>query len=166
MRKEMNDLTKSFPEDDFDLERLKWQTIAQKKGKKFRKVFKPKNVEPKENAKEKSLNSNSEIVKDGKKNTSVMQEVTGLVTKMPQVADASMDSVLDETDGSDSFPEASFDLDDFKKNVLTQKRERFWKRKTKLFYLLSTLSMIAMFVLAYYIFHFLSDLILAHTGLR
>ena len=139
MRKEVDDLTKSFPEDDFDLERLKWQTIAQKKRKKTYKVFKPKNVEPEEKSEEKSLSSNNDIVKDE--------------TKI-------------ESDGSDDFPETNFDLDDFKKNVLTQKRERFWKRNTKLFYFLSTLSMIVLFILAYYIFHFISDLIFIHTSLR
>ena len=166
MRKEANDLTKSFPEDDFDLERLKWQTIAQKKERKPLKIFKPKYNKLKEESKEESHN-NYGVWNDGKEPLAFAEqekEEPKLITT--QNTDAATDSALNETDVAGSFPEASFDLDNYKKNVITQKRERFWKRNTKLFYFLSTLSMIALFVIAYFVFHFISDWILSNTFLR
>jgi len=65
------------------------------------------------------------------------------------------------------FPEDDFDLEGYKKKVLTQKRERFWKRNSRRFSIISTLCMIALFVMAYFAYFFLADFIAANfTFLR
>jgi VIT1/CCC1 family predicted Fe2+/Mn2+ transporter len=55
--------------------------------------------------------------------------------------------------------ESSFDLHGFKRVVLHQKRENFWKRNAKLFSALSTLIMVVLFVLAFYFYTYAANFI-------
>jgi hypothetical protein len=48
--------------------------------------------------------------------------------------------------------ESSFDLHDFKREALHQKRENFWRRNARLFSVLSTMIMIVLYVFAFYFY--------------
>ena len=57
------------------------------------------------------------------------------------------------------FLEDSFELENFKKKTVEQKRENFWKRNSGRFTVISTLAMIGMFVVAYLVYIGIADLI-------
>ena len=52
-----------------------------------------------------------------------------------------------------------FDLEEFRRNTLAQKRENFWRRKGWQLSLISTVSMIVLFGIAYFLYLFLASVL-------
>lgn len=65
-----------------------------------------------------------------------------------------------------NFPEDNFELESYKKNVIIQKREKFWKRNSGRFTVISTAAMLIMFAIAYFIYAVLADLLTNYTFMR
>jgi hypothetical protein len=59
-----------------------------------------------------------------------------------------------------------FDLDKYKLRVLAQKKIIFWRRNSRLFSLFSTVSMLALFAAAYFIYTFLADILANQLFMR
>ncbi|MCL2852489.1 MAG: hypothetical protein FWE20_05570 [Defluviitaleaceae bacterium] len=155
MKEEENDLTRSFPEDDFDLERFKRKTLVQKREKKARRiVVKPPGAESGGQAEKKPDDAGKSLSKAGQDPRTTQEHGTVI------------DNDLIKWDDTETFFMSDFDLDDIHKKAVTKKRDRFWKRNTKLFYLISTLIMIVLFVIAFFAFHFIMDFITNFTDLR
>jgi len=57
------------------------------------------------------------------------------------------------------FPEDNFELESFKKKTVDQKREKFWKLNSGRFTVISTIAMIGMFVIAYFVYIGIADFI-------
>ena len=60
----------------------------------------------------------------------------------------------------------SFDLQKFKMETLVRKRALYWKQKSKMFNIISTLSMLLMFALAYFAYSFIAEFIQNYNFLR
>ena len=147
MREKVNELSKGFPEDDFDLEKFRRQTLARKDRTRRDKV---------------SVRMNKDFKNTDPKN--VAAELADPAALKDSASDT--DDELFAWDDPETLFMSDFDLDEIRKKVITRKRVRFWKRNSKLFVIISLLSLIAMFVLAYFAFHFLMDIILNYTLLR
>jgi len=65
-----------------------------------------------------------------------------------------------------NFPEDNFELESCKKSTIAQKRERFWKRNSDRFTVISTIAMFIMFGLAYLVYVVLADLFTNYTFMR
>ena len=65
-----------------------------------------------------------------------------------------------------NFPEDNFELEKLNKNTIVQKQERFWKRNSGRFTVISTLAMLIMFAIAYFIYVMLDYLLTNYTFMR
>jgi len=75
--------------------------------------------------------------------------------------------VVEELQSNENnFPEDNFELESYKKNVIIQKREKFWKRNSGRFTVISTAAMLIMFAIAYFIYAVLADLLTNYTFMR
>jgi hypothetical protein len=138
----------SFPEDDFDLELHKRRMLMRKR----RKQRKSTNGE----LKAKLLRATQKI-----RVRNLRSEVGTNSLRSEKLA--SLLALSKEIEEDAKFYKykggSSFDLNGFKKVVLTQKRENFWRRNARLFSVLSTLIMLVLFVVAFYVYTYAAHLI-------
>ena len=64
------------------------------------------------------------------------------------------------------FIEDDFDLDEYKKKILIQKKVLFWERNRKNLSIISVISTIVLFFLGYFLFNFIIYLISTYTLMR
>ena len=162
MNERVRGLPNNFPEDDFDLERFKRQTLANKKTAKHRKKSNPylKKI------REESLAANNAINENHGRIATLSEVEEKLIQKISQAEEVSIDKDLIEYDDTETIFMSGVNLHSIRKKTLTRKREKFWERKSKLFYLISTLVMMVLFTCAYYVFHFMVQFIQEYTLLR
>jgi Mg2+ and Co2+ transporter CorA len=151
----MRDGLEGFPEDDFDLERLKRQMIMRKRKNQRRFANSRQNYSSRS-----SLLGSSKPVRV--RNWKQGADISSLRSEKLASLRALTQKLALENKSLGHKEESSFDLYGYKKVVLNQKRENFWRRNARLFSVLSTLIMIVLFVFGFYFLtyaaHFIASL--------